>query len=86
MGGKPITSIFEAGVSRLIKDPHEPAAVRPLMGAFPSPYRGASHTQRSPTYISGNQRLTKVLRQVQNSYNQRITRECNSRKFLAAII
>jgi hypothetical protein len=60
MGGKPITSIFEAGVSRLIKDPHEPAAVRPLMGAFPSPYRGASHTQRSPTYISGNQRLKGV--------------------------
>jgi hypothetical protein len=87
MGGKSTTSIFEAALPARAPGPHEPIKKNVLFGGrFPLSYRGASHTQRSPTYISGNQRLTKVLRQVQNSYNQRITRECNSRKFLAAII
>jgi hypothetical protein len=41
----------------LIEIPPRTGSGQALEGAFPSPNRGAFHTLRSSTYISGNQRL-----------------------------
>jgi hypothetical protein len=57
MGCKTTPSIFEADPTAPTPRPPRTGDGQAPKGALPSPNRGALHTQRSPTYISGNQRF-----------------------------